>query len=286
MLTFFSLSLVGINTQEIIGIMSGTGRNGKSKIAELLSLTLGDYFETISANMLTKEQPSANSPRPELLLLKNKRLVLASEPESNQKLNAAFIKLLTGNDPVTARNLYDNDVISFIPKFNLALLCNDIPAFDKNDEAIWDRARCIEFPIKFVSNPTNDKQKQIDHKLKEKLVKWNNDFMLLLIEKYKEFEKNGLHTTENIMKFTTKIKEDNDVIKQYLDERTKTSDKHSLIRDLYEDFKLWHSTNNPNKKIPTNREFGKEIRKYHIVNDRVRVNETVSTGINNISIID
>ena len=285
MLTYFSLSLVGINTQEIIGILSGSGRNGKSKIAELLGLTLGDYFETISASMLTKEQPSANAPRPELLLLKNKRLVLASEPESNQKLNAAFIKLLTGNDPVSARNLYDNEVISFIPKFNLSLLCNDIPAFDKNDDAIWDRARCIEFPIKFVSKPTNDTQKQIDYKLKDKLVKWNKDFMLLLIEKYKEFEKNGLQTTENIMKFTMKTKEENDVFKQYLDERTENSDKHIHTSTLYDDFKIWFMTNNPNRKVPSNREFVKEIRKWCNI-EKVKINNKTSTGIKNITVVD
>ena len=30
-----------------------------------------------------------------------------------------------------------------------------------NDEAIWDRARCIEFPIKFTNNPQGKNQKQI-----------------------------------------------------------------------------------------------------------------------------
>ncbi len=97
------------------------------------------------------------------------------------------------------------------------LLCNDIPAFDKNDDAIWDRARCIEFPIKFVPNPQGDTQKLIDYKLKEKLPFWKQDFLLLLIGKYKEFEKNGLVTTPNIMKFTKKTKEENNIYKQYLD---------------------------------------------------------------------
>lgn len=67
---------------------------------------------------------------------------------------------------------------------------------------------CIEFPTKFVNNPTKDNQKQIDYKLKEKLVNWHQDLMLLLIEKYKEYQINGLDTTENIMKFTQKTKEE------------------------------------------------------------------------------
>jgi P4 family phage/plasmid primase-like protien len=286
MITYFSLSLIGINTQEIFNVMTGVGRNGKSKFAELLNLTFGNYFETISASLLTKEQPSANAPRPELLLLKNKRLVVASEPENNQKMNASFVKLLTGNDPVTARNLYDNDIITFIPKFNLTLLCNDIPAFDKNDEAIWDRARCIEFPIKFTNNPQGKNQKQIDYKLKEKLVNWNQDFMLMLIDKYKEYEKNGLKTTENVMKFTTKTKEENDIFKQHLDDNTKESDKHVHTSALYDDFKIWFVTNYPKKTIPSNKEYVKEIKKYVEVHLSVKSNGKSMIGVKNLQLIN
>jgi len=80
--------------------------------------------------------------------------------------------------------------------------------------------------------------------------------------------------------------EDIDIYKQYLDTRTKESKKHILIRDLYEDFKSWHQTNNPNKKVPDKKEFVKEIREYHTVNDRVRVGTSVSTGILNLCIIE
>ena len=108
----------------------------------------------------------------------------------------------------------------------------------------------------------------------------------MLIEKYKEYQEKGLVITENIMKFTKKTKEENDIFKLYLDERTRESKTHILIRELYDDFKYWYQTNNPNKKIPNSREFAKEIKKYHTVNDRVRVNNSVSTGILNLSIVN
>ena len=82
-----------------------------------------------------------------------------------------------------------------------------------------------------------------------------------------------------------KVDED-DIFKLYLDERTRESKTHILIRELYDDFKYWYQTNNPNKKIPNSREFAKEIKKYHTVNDRVRVNNSVSTGILNLSIVN
>ena len=285
MLTAFSLSLIGSNTQELLHILSGSGRNGKSKLAELLSLSFGDYYEPINATLLTKEQPSTNIPRPELLVLKNKRIVVASEPENkNQTLNAAFIKLLTGNDKITARTLYNDKIITFIPNFNLHLLCNDIPNFDKNDDAIWSRCRCIEFPIKFVETPQTEWQKKIDHNIKDKLFLWKEDIMLLLIEKYREYKQVGLITTKNIMRFTKQTKDDNDIYKVYLNERTKASDKHIHTSTLYDDFKHWFCINNPKTKIPSNKEFVKELRHHYEVFDNVRVDGKNTTGIKNLQI--
>jgi P4 family phage/plasmid primase-like protien len=286
-LTICSLSLVGINTQELFHIFSGNGRNGKSKFAELLSLSFGDYYEPVNATLLTKEQPSADKPRPELLQLKKKRLVIASEPENrNQMLNAAFIKLLTGNDKLTARTLFNANIITFIASFNLFMLCNDIPNFDKNDDAIWERGRCNEFPNKFVVNPVGDREKLIDYGLKEKLTLWRIDFMLLLIEYYKKFKVVGkIIPPENVLRFTKQTKDNDDLYKQYLDERTVTTNNNILTVDLYNDFKLWFSNNNPKKNIPSNKEFVKSIRKYVEICDKLRIGIKVSCGIKNLQLI-
>ena len=134
-----------------------------------------------------------------------------------------------------------------------------------------------------MNNPIKDNQKQIDYNLKEKLINWHQDFMLLLIEKYKKYQKNGLITTLNIMKFTNKTKEENDIFKQYLDDRTETSETHIHTSTLYEDFKDWFGENNPKKSVPNSREFAKEIKKYHNI-EHVRVESKLSTGFKNLGI--
>lgn len=50
---------------------------------------------------------------------------------------------------------------------------------------------------------------------------------------------------------------------------------------LYEDFKIWFSLNNPNKKIPSNREFVNNLRRHKEVKN-VRILNNVSTGISNL----
>ncbi len=48
--------------------MTGCGRNGKSKLIELLSKTFGEYFGSVQSQMFTRPRPDANSPDPGLLI--------------------------------------------------------------------------------------------------------------------------------------------------------------------------------------------------------------------------
>ena len=202
LLTFLASLLYGSNDEEQFYIFSGQTRNGKSKLAELIKATLCSYYATVSSNLLTKERPSSDKPQPEIIALKGKRVIVSSEPENNQRINNETIKLYSGNDEICARKLFENKIITFIPQFRIIILCNDIPALDKNEEAIWERCRCIEFPIKFVENPTNDNEKKIDKNIKHKILSWRADFMLLLLEYYAKYKEIGLVPTNNIMKFT------------------------------------------------------------------------------------
>jgi phage/plasmid-associated DNA primase len=50
MLTYLSIGLVG-NLLELFTILTGSGRNGKSKLIELLKMTFGDYFGSVSSQL-------------------------------------------------------------------------------------------------------------------------------------------------------------------------------------------------------------------------------------------
>ena len=74
MLTYLSIGLVG-NLLELFTILTGCGRNGKSKLIELLKFTLGDYFGSVQSQLFTRPRPDANSPDPGLLSLLKRILV-------------------------------------------------------------------------------------------------------------------------------------------------------------------------------------------------------------------
>jgi phage/plasmid-associated DNA primase len=80
-------------------------------------------------------------------------------------------------------------MVIFEPIFITLFVCNDIPETDEIDTAFSKRLRCINFPNEFCDNPSNPNQKQIDTNINEKFDEWRADFMLLLIDHFKNIWK-------------------------------------------------------------------------------------------------
>ena len=285
-LTYFSICLVG-NLLELFTILSGIGRNGKTKFVELVKMTFGDYFGAVESQMFTRPRPSASSPDPGLLNLMKKKIIVASEPEKNSKLNSGFIKFITGRDTTTLRNCHQNEMIDFKANFVTFLLCNVIPDVDDMDNAFSKRLRSINFPTEFVDNPSKENEKKINAEVNDQFQYWKQDFMLLLISYYAAYsKKKELITTANILKWTNIYKESTDLYLSYLNEQTEKSESHIHTAYLYADFKIWFKANNPNEKIPNNREFINGIKKYHTIEKSLRINKKISCGIKNIKLLD
>ncbi|ATZ80273.1 D5 family helicase-primase [Bodo saltans virus] len=286
MLTYLSIGLFG-NQLELFTILTGCGRNGKSKLIELLGETLGDYFGSVQSQLFTRPRPDANSPDPGLLSLQRKRIVIASEPEKNAKLNSGFIKFITGRDSTTLRNCHSNDMIKFTAKFITLLICNDIPDCDDFDNAFSKRLRCIHFPTEFVDEPKKLNQKKINVNINNNFEYWKLDFILLLIDYYKKYKiDNKLNPTDNILKWTTQYQENTDLYLQYLlecTEESKNEDVHCSV--LYESFKGWFKINNPHAKLPSNKEFVANIRKHKEVK-KILIKNKVLLGVKNLKLID
>ena len=54
LMTYLSIGLIG-NLLELFTIFSGNGRNGKSKLIELIKLTFGEYFVAVESQMFTRQ---------------------------------------------------------------------------------------------------------------------------------------------------------------------------------------------------------------------------------------
>jgi len=151
-------ALDGTNKNQTFNIYTGTGRNGKSKLVELLGHVMGDYKGTVPITLITSKRTTIGGASPEIAQLKGKRYACMQEPSENMTINEGVMKELTGGDPLTGRALYC-DSITFIPQFTLVVCTNHLFDIKSTDDGTWRRIRVCDFQSKFLSKPYEDEKK-------------------------------------------------------------------------------------------------------------------------------
>jgi len=254
-----------INREEKFYILTGQGRNGKSKFMELLTTCLGEYACSLPITLITRKRGESSRASPEIVKMQNRRIGLLKEPDniSDNVLNVGMIKDLTGNDMISARNLHENDN-EFRVSTKLFLMCNTLPDVNSNDDGTWDRFRVINFPIRFCDTPKGPTEKQIDRSLGTKIKDWKSAFMAILIEFHKTYKKlNGIPEPPGIVEHTNKYRERNDIFREFIKERlAKTKDTNITSNLLYQEFKGWFVDNYPNRKLPVKKEMSSFLNTY------------------------
>lgn len=240
------LSMFG-NRSESLYIHSGSGRNGKGLLSNIIEKCLGSYYQQADSQLLTGDSKSATNST--LANAKNTRLLVLSEPDDTDyksyKLKTSLVKSITGGDTITVRDLYKSN-ISFKPKFNVILQCNQKPDIDKLDIAIEQRLKVIHYPFTFVDNPLNDNERKINRFLKDKLSQ-NDEFIKSFIGILLEYAYKNSNCSNIII--PSKVKEQNSL---YFDE-------NNPVKDFLNDF--CEITNDINDRIQTRELYLKYIEK-------------------------
>lgn len=225
LLKTLSLGLVGRNVLEEFYIWIGNGSNGKGVLRDFINYTLGDYFDNMEIEYFSKTKNGVHmgAADPVMARKKNSRIVITTEPEGDIKLRCAKLKQISGRDPMQVRNLYKSP-FNFVPKFKLIIQTNEKPVIDGTDGGVVRRLRFIVFPTKFVDNPTMHNQKQIDRSLKSKIekIEYRLAFFEILLQHYRDFiahDNNKLDMPPRIKKDTQDYLDENDPIKQFLEEK-------------------------------------------------------------------
>ena len=240
------------NKFEKLFLLSGHGSNGKGVLMSLVSKAFDKYFSTPSNQFLTSKYDSSK-PNECLYNSNNKKIVSISEPENDSNgdilFNIEFIKKITGNDDITCRKMYGSN-ITFKPKFNIFVQCNEKPKLEKIDNAVKRRFIAVDFPFTFKHGDNlKPNERPINSELKDKFKNKNyySGFMGILIKHMKnKFNINYLNIPLNIQESTTEYIDENNVIGQFLDEEIlHTGDNKDYVNltTLYKTFKISNDDN-------------------------------------------
>jgi P4 family phage/plasmid primase-like protien len=267
-LKVLATTLDGSTKQEKFYIFSGCGGNGKSKLIELLDLTLGDYSKGVSVALLTKKRADSNAANPELFVTKGRRLVKFQEAEENSKINVGLMKEISGGDKITARGLFQ-DPIEFKPQFKPIFICNDDPELPPNDEGTWRRVRRVEFISRFVDKANPDIKKHefpIDFDLSEKIKNWPEAFLWILIEYYKIYrEEGGIKEPNEVLEYTNIYRRANDMFLEFFNECvTQETNGFLTLSDVFREYKAWFKENQQGCGLKAKRK--EDLRAYLVKN--------------------
>jgi putative DNA primase/helicase len=154
-------SITGDCREECFFVSHGPGGNGKGTLMNTTSWAMGDYMDNFAISALERPDHGTVRATPELAKLPGKRFVTASETSTTMRLNEDRIKMLTGRDPVTARQLYGPE-FTFVPAAKYWLSTNHKPQIDDTSDGLWRRVRLIPFTQRFIG-------KNADLTLKDRL---------------------------------------------------------------------------------------------------------------------
>ncbi len=224
--------LTGLIGEHCFAFLYGLGRNGKTTYAELLFWLLGEYAVILptATLMMGKRDPGACSP--DLMLLKGRRLALASELEESARFAEAAIKSMTGGDTMSARNPYGL-FASWTPTHKLMIVGNHRPVISGGDHGIWRRVRLIPFNEVITDS-------ECDGKLPEKLRADGAGVLNWVLAGLREWKKQGLNPPSSVKAAVAAYQTDMDILGEWMDEHvTQSPGTKTDTADLYRAYTKW-----------------------------------------------
>lgn len=223
-------SLTGEISEQIMIFLIGGGSNGKSTFINTIKDLMGEYGKQAKSDtFIKKKETGANN---DIARLVGSRFVSAIESEDGEQLSEAFVKQITGGEPVLARFLRQ-EYFEFIPEFKVFFTTNHKPVIKGVDEGIWRRIRLVPFNLQLP------KEKR-DKKLPEKLSLEMPGILNWAIEGCLKWQRNGLNDPAIVMKATGDYKEEMDILGPFLYERCYVDPTQKIsAKELYEVYSNW-----------------------------------------------
>ena len=258
-------SLIGVNINQTFNIYRGSGKNGKSKLTELMTMALGEYKGTVPITLVTEKRNCIGGTSSEIIQLKGVRYAVMQEPSKDAKINEGVMKELTGGDPLQGRALYAESE-TFNPQFTLVVCTNSLFEINSNDDGTWRRIRIVDFLSKFMADKEMVHSEKADYvfpedkNLDQKLPIWAPLFAYMLVQK--AFDTEGIvKDCDEVLASSNKYRQGQDHISGFIGEMVvKTDDSKDRIKkkELSEQFKVWFQDNQGFRKMPK----GSELYEY------------------------
>jgi len=239
----FGYAISGLTKENILPILFGQGRNGKTTIVESITHVLGPLAAPIQSEMMLDQGRSRSSsgPSPDIMALRGLRIAFASEADENRKFSPSRVKWLSGSDTLVGRSPHDRRETHFRPTHTLILLTNHKPHAPANDFAFWQRVHLIPFEFSFVDRaPQKDNEFPADKDLPDKLREEAAGILAWLVRGCLAWQKMGLAPPQVIADAVAEYQRDEDMLADFLEQCCYIHPGEKVgATELYDAFKEW-----------------------------------------------
>lgn len=235
-----AMALAGDTGLECFYILYGEPRTGKSTFTETIKAVFGDYATTAQPATFAKAPRAAQQASPDIAALLGARFVVCPEPNEDMTLSADFLKQVTGNDTITARQLHGNP-FSFQPCFILVFNTNYLP--QTNDRTLFTSGR-----VNVVLFPNVVPEEERDPQLKRRLFSEGTKSAVLnwLLRGLQVQDSFKPPVPMSVRKEVAKYESDSDRIGLFIEESCllgTTSEYLESGAALYDHYKEWCTEN-------------------------------------------
>jgi putative DNA primase/helicase len=228
---YIGYCLTGDTSEHRFVFAFGTGANGKSTLVNIVAKIIADYATVADVGTFL----AANHERhpTDIAKLHGARFVIAQETEKGRRWDEAKIKTMTGGDKMTARFMRQ-DFFDFTPTFKLFITGNNKPRLDNVDEAMRRRLLLLPFTVQI---PPEERDPDLPAKLMAEapaILRWCINGCL-------EWQRIGLAPPAVVTDATTAYFDDQDTIKQWLEDCTTDGGPFAftLTKQLFASWRQW-----------------------------------------------
>jgi putative DNA primase/helicase len=226
-------SATGDTREQVVFLLVGGGSNGKSVFLKTVSTVLGPFAHNTPFSTL-ELQARAAIPS-DLADLAGKRFVTASETNEATRLNESRIKALSGEDAITARQLYQR-AFEYTPTAKLWLSANHRPRVADDSHGFWRRVRLLPFTQRF-GGPDG---LPLDKTLSATLATEAPGILCWAVEGALRWQREGLEPPATVLAATEDYRAESDVLGAFLADCCVVLE-HASVRagDLYRTYREW-----------------------------------------------
>ena len=223
--------ITGMVKEHVLPVLHGAGANGKSVLTGVVQDLLGDHAMTAPDGLVIRHD---HEPHPErIAALRGRRLVVSNELEQKAVLAEQTVKMLTGGDILSARELYGRR-FNFSPTHKVLLVSNHKPKVRGTDHAIWRRIRLVPFE---TTIPVDEQ----DADLRRHLVEEHGPAVLAwLVRGARTWHTEGLGSAAAVDAATEEYKATQDTFGAFLSECTVEIPRtRTKVGDLFSTWQRW-----------------------------------------------